>query len=79
MTSTRTQRVWDIVERVLWTLLQVGAAEALVSALRVPQQWVLVIAPVIATVKGLLASKFATTSAATLPSSLDAGADNKLP
>lgn len=72
--TTRSQRVWDIIERVLWTALQVGLAEALIVAFEMPQRWVLVFTPALALVKTLLASKFGTTSAATLPATLDAAA-----
>lgn len=75
MTDTRrSQRVWDIVERVAWTALQVGLAEALIVAFDMPQKWVLVFTPLLSLAKTLLASKFGTTSAATLPATLDAAA-----
>jgi hypothetical protein len=77
MTDTvqpKSQRLWDIAERVIWTALQVGLAEALIIALEMPQKWILVFTPLLALVKTLLASKFGQTSAATLPATLDAAA-----
>jgi hypothetical protein len=70
----RAQRVWDAVERVVWTVIQGGVAEGIVLASGVSQAWTVPIMALLAMVKTTLASKFGTTSAATLPKQLDAAA-----
>lgn len=72
--TLKVKRWWDVAERTVWTLLQVGIADLLLTALGIPQRWVILIAPLIALAKGALASKFGQVSAATLPTALDAGA-----
>jgi hypothetical protein len=71
MTTARTARrsKWaDIGERAAWTLLEAGVGVSVVEALDVPQAWAVVIAGVLAAVKGQLATKFGDGTAATLPS-----------
>lgn len=70
MTTARTRRTrkWaDIGERAAWTLLEAGVGVSVVEALDVPQAWAVVIAGVLAAVKGQLATKFGDGTAATLP------------
>jgi len=74
LSSVRTKRWADQVERVVWTALQGGAAEGFVLATGISQAWTVPIMALLATIKTTLASKFGSASAATLPKDLDAAA-----
>jgi hypothetical protein len=64
---SRGRRWADIGERAAWTLLQAGVGVSVVEALDVPPAWAVVIAGVLAAVKGELATKFGDGTASTLP------------
>lgn len=67
-----TARLWaDLGERAGWTLLQAGFGLALIDQLNLPAPWAAVAATTLAVVKGLLASRFGTGSAATVPITLE--------
>lgn len=58
----------DLIERVIWTAIQAGLALVTVEALDIPQAYAVIVAAVLATVKGFVARKVGDpTSAATLP------------
>jgi hypothetical protein len=73
---TRYERTADVVERTVWTLLQAGVGVSVVAALEIPEPWAVVIAGVLAAVKGQLATKFGDGTAATLPSTPAANTTN---
>lgn len=61
----------DVTERLLWTALQVVSAGAVVELFGLDPKWIVLIAAVMAAVKGLLATKFGNGTASTLPASLE--------
>jgi hypothetical protein len=65
------KRQADVLERGLWTALQVVSAEAVVSFFELDQTYVVPIAAGLAFLKGAIARNFGNGSAATLPTSVD--------
>ena len=65
--------VADIVERVVWTLLEALAGVVTVETFDLPPAWIPVVAVVLATLKSVVASRAIGVrgSAAVLPASLD--------
>lgn len=61
----------DILERLLWTALQVVGADAVVQFFDWDTKWIVPIAALLAGIKGLLASKFGNGTASTLPVSVE--------
>jgi hypothetical protein len=74
VSTIQTKRWADAVERIVWTVLQGGAAEGIVLASGISQAWTVPIMALLATLKTTLASKFGTSSASTLPAHMDAAA-----
>jgi hypothetical protein len=73
--TTRNQKIADILERVLWTLLQAGVGEAVVQSANISQLWVAPVAALLAAVKSAVATAVSKNgTAATLPESLDSSA-----
>lgn len=70
-------KYWDILERVLWTLLQTTTAGGLVAGWNqltdwdISLAWVPVIAALLSAIKGELAIRFGNGTAATLPSRVE--------
>jgi hypothetical protein len=66
----------DILERVFWTVLSTIVSVVTVDQLNLPQAWIPVAVVVLATVKGIVASRYVGVkgSASTLPASLDSSA-----
>ena len=65
------KRQADILERMIWTGIQVVSAAGIVEWFNLDTQWVLPITVALAAIKGAIASHFGRGSAATLPASLE--------
>jgi len=65
------RRKADIIERGIWTALQVLSAGAVVEFFDLDVAWAVPIAAILAFIKGAIAEHFGNGSAATLPASLD--------
>lgn len=61
----------DVIERSVWTALQVVSAVMVVTFFNLDPKWAPVIAVALAILKGLLATKFGNGTASTLPSSIE--------
>jgi len=61
----------DIIERGVWTALQVLSAGAVVEFFELDVVWAVPIAALLAFIKGAIAEHYGNGSAATLPASLD--------
>jgi hypothetical protein len=70
-TKAWVKRQADVLERGLWTALQVVTAEAVVQFFDLDQTWLVPIAAGLAFLKGVIARRFGNGSAATLPKNLD--------
>jgi hypothetical protein len=61
----------DILERVIWTTVQVVSAAAVVEFFNLDPKWAVPIAVVLAAVKNILATRFGNGTASTLPASVE--------